>query len=145
MLDELELANLHHHQIVELPHAALIEIQASMEAQKGEIYLIQNYLGADCINFGNVRLRSLADTNVFVKQNMTEAIILYGSYYNLVALMDYTIESGSNLLSFLKTSHKSHRSNSVSVAEAKTGYSFGRTALPSSQLVLALLPKVKEQ
>ena len=68
-----------------------------------------------------------------------------GSYYNLVALMDYTIESGSNLLPFLKTSHKSHRSNFVSVAEAKTGYSFGRTALPSSQLVLALLPKVKDQ
>jgi len=81
--------------VVEKDEASLEELKEALGKQEDEIYLLKNRLGSDCVKFGSVNLRSLADTFIFVNTKMTEVNTLFGCFFDLVALMDSVMDSGT--------------------------------------------------
>jgi len=106
--------------VVEKDEASLEELKEALGKQEDEIYLLKNWLGSDCVKFGSVNLRSLADTFIFVNTKMTEVNTSFGCFFDLVALMDSVMDSGTGMSEFLKKSADSRKIDHKSVAEART-------------------------
>jgi hypothetical protein len=106
---------------------ALLELQESLAKQDDEIYLLKSRLGSDSVQFGSVNLKSLADTYLFVNSEMTESNTSFGCFFDLVALMDSVMDSGTGMTEYLKNSSDSRKIDHNTVAEARTASSFNRT------------------
>ena len=64
------------------------DLEGKVRAIECQIYLIKNRLGADLVKFGNVDLKSLADTYIFVKNTMPGDKMTFGYFYDMVAMLD---------------------------------------------------------
>ena len=127
-VEELEmLKNAPTDPVVDKEAGAVEALKEALSRQEDEIYLLKNRLGSDCVKFGSVNLRSLADTYIFVNTEMTEANTSFGCFFDLVALMDSVMDSGTGMSEFLKNSADSRKIDHKSVAEARTCSSFNRT------------------
>jgi len=78
------------------------DLEGKVRAIEGQIYLIKNRLGADLVKFGNVDLKLLADTYVFVKTMMPCDKMTFGCFYDMVAMLDSIMDGDAELLVFVK-------------------------------------------
>jgi hypothetical protein len=106
----------------------ITDLGAKVKGVEGQIYLIKNRLGADLVKFGNVDLKSLADTYVWVQTTMPGDEMTYGCFYDLVALLDSLMDSDTDLDVYLKTGADSSKSLFHTTGEARTSSSFNRAA-----------------
>ena len=104
------------------------DLSAKVRGVEGQVYLIKNRLGADLVKFGNVDLKSLADTYVWVQTTMPGDEMTYGCFFDLVALLDSLMDSDQDLDVYLKTGADSSKSLYHTTAEARTSSSFNRAA-----------------
>ena len=104
------------------------DLSAKVRGVEGQVYLIKNRLGADLVKFGNVDLKSLADTYVWVQTTMPGDEMTYGCFFDMVALLDSLMDSDQDLDVYLKTGADSSKSLYHTTAEARTSSSFNRAA-----------------
>jgi len=104
------------------------DIEGKVRAVEGQIYLIKYRLGADLVKFGNVDLKSLADTSVFVKTKMPGDKMTFGCFYDMVAMLDYLMDSDAKLSVFVKTGADASKSMYKNATESHTSSSFIREA-----------------
>jgi len=106
----------------------LADLEGKVRAVEGKIYLIKNRLGADLVKFGNVDLKSLVDTYVFVKTKMPGDKMTFGCFYDMVAMLDSLMDSNAELSVFVKTGADASKSMYKNAAESRTKSSFNRAA-----------------
>ena len=85
---------------------------------------MENCLGSDSVQFGEVALCSFADTLLFVTGNMQPDVMSYSYFYDLVALMDAVVDPQQSMGSHLKNEYEARRSDYTYVQEASTNASF---------------------
>jgi len=104
------------------------DLGAKVKSVEGQIYLIKNRLGADLVKFGNVDLKSLADTYVRVQTTMPGDTMTFGCFYDMVALLDSLMDTDTDLDVYLKTGADSSKALYHTTAESRTSSSFNRAA-----------------
>jgi len=106
----------------------LADLEGKVRAVEGQIYLIKNRLGADLVKFGNVDLKSLADTYIFVKTKMPGDEMTFGCFYDMVAMLDSLMDGDAELSVFVKTGADANKSMYKNAAESRTSSSCNRAA-----------------
>jgi len=80
------------------------------------------------VKFGNVDLKSLADTYVFGKTTMPGDKMTFGCYYDMVAMLDSLMDGDTELLVFVKTAVDASKIMYKNAAESRTSSSFNQAA-----------------
>jgi len=104
------------------------DLEGKVRAVEGQIYLIKNRLGADLVKFGNVDLKSLADTYVFVKTKMQGDKMTFGCFYDMVAMLDSIMDGDAEVSVFVKTAADASKKMYKNAAETRTSSFFNRAA-----------------
>jgi len=103
-------------------------LKGKVKAVEGQIYLIKNRLGADLVKFGNIDLKSLAATYVFMKTTMSGDKMTFGCFYDMVAMLDSLMDSDTELSVFVKMAADASKGLYKNVAESRTSCSFNHAA-----------------
>ena len=103
-------------------------LEGKVKAIESQIYLIKNRLGADLVKFGNVDLKSLADTYVFVKTTMPGDQMTFRCFYDMVVMLDSLMAGDTDLSVFVKTAADASKGLYKNATESCTSCSFNRAA-----------------
>jgi hypothetical protein len=91
-------------------------------AIKYQITLMESRMGQEFLQFGNICLRSHADTCLFVNDNVKNNS--FGCFFDLVALMNAPRDSQTDEKTFLDASYNAQRTKFLSMSEVSTSTSF---------------------
>jgi hypothetical protein len=89
---------------------------------KYQMTLMESRLGQTFLDFGNITLKSYADTVLFVKDNIKTNS--FGCYFDLVALMNSPRDTQIDEKTYLESLYNAQKTKFVSIAEVSTSTSF---------------------
>jgi hypothetical protein len=89
---------------------------------KYQMTLMESRLGQTFLDFGNITLKSYADTVLFVRDNVKTNS--FGCFFDLVALMNSPRDTQIDEKTYLESLYNAQKTKFVSIAEVSTSTSF---------------------
>jgi hypothetical protein len=98
------------------------ELSDKVAEIKYQVTLMESRIGQEFLRFGNITLRSHADTCLFVNDHIPNNS--FGCFFDLVALMNSPRDSQTDEKTFLDASYNAQRTKFLSMSEVSTSTSF---------------------
>jgi hypothetical protein len=99
-----------------------LDLNDKISEIKYQLTLMESRMGQEFLQFGNISLRSHADTCLFVNDNVKNNS--FGCFFDLVALMNAPRDSQTDEKTFLDASYNAQRTKFLSMSEVSTSTSF---------------------
>jgi hypothetical protein len=97
-------------------------IESKLDVLKYQMTLMDSRIGQSFLKFGNITLKSYADTLFFVKDNICSNS--FGCFFDMVALMNSLRETHIDEKTYLESLHNAQKTKFLSITEVSTSTSF---------------------